>query len=242
MAKMRSPNYPALALPQAIESARELWNAEKRTPVSHETAAKAMGFQALSGPARVTIGALRQYGLIDKSEKGHVRISERAVTLLHGNEADRAQALADAAASPDLFQQLMDEHREASENAIRSYLITKKSFSEDGARKAAKAFRETIDLAGRSAQGYNEPTNTEKSQAMQGNTSTPGDVQDASKSAGAGTFSLTVPFAKGSISVSVRVTGDAMRPSHLARVRKYLELAEQDWAADDDEMGVPRPD
>ena len=55
-----------------------------------------------------------------------------------------------------------------------------------------------------------------------------------------GAFSLSVPFAKGTISVQVRVTGDAMRPSHLARVRKYLELAESDWAADGDEMGIPR--
>jgi hypothetical protein len=42
-------------------------------------------------------------------------------------------------------------------------------------------------------------------------------------------FALNVPFAKGSIAVQVRVTGDAIRPAHLARVRKYLELAEQDW-------------
>lgn len=42
-------------------------------------------------------------------------------------------------------------------------------------------------------------------------------------------FSMTVPFAKGSISVQVRVTGDAISPAHLARVRRYLELVEQDW-------------
>jgi len=47
-----------------------------------------------------------------------------------------------------------------------------------------------------------------------------------------GVFSLTVPFAKGSISVQVRVVGDALKPTHLARVRKYLELAEQDWEAE----------
>ena len=44
-----------------------------------------------------------------------------------------------------------------------------------------------------------------------------------------GVFSLNVPFAKGSISVQVRVTGDAISPAHLARVRRYLELAESEW-------------
>ena len=49
-----------------------------------------------------------------------------------------------------------------------------------------------------------------------------------------GVFSLNVPFAKGSISVQVRVTGDAISPAHLARVRKYLELAESEWDGGDD--------
>lgn len=44
-----------------------------------------------------------------------------------------------------------------------------------------------------------------------------------------GVFSMNVPFSKGTISVQVRVTGDAISPAHLARVRKYLELAESDW-------------
>lgn len=49
---------------------------------------------------------------------------------------------------------------------------------------------------------------------------------------GAGVFSMTVPFAKGAISVQVRVTGDSLKPAHLARVRKYLELAEADFDSD----------
>ena len=43
-----------------------------------------------------------------------------------------------------------------------------------------------------------------------------------------------MPFAKGTIAVQVRVTGDAISPAHLARVRKYLELAESDWDGGDD--------
>lgn len=46
---------------------------------------------------------------------------------------------------------------------------------------------------------------------------------------GSGVFSLSVPYAKGHIAVQVRVTGETLKPSHLAKVRKYLELAENDW-------------
>ena len=41
----------------------------------------------------------------------------------------------------------------------------------------------------------------------------------------------------GTIYVNVKVAGEAMRPEHLRRIRKYLELAEQDWGgtrSDDD--------
>jgi tRNA C32,U32 (ribose-2'-O)-methylase TrmJ len=43
MATMRSPNYPSLNLSQAVTALAKLYTAEKRTPVSHETAAAALG-------------------------------------------------------------------------------------------------------------------------------------------------------------------------------------------------------
>ena len=233
--KMRSPNYPALSLGQVIGSAERLWKAEKRTPVSNETAATAFGFKSLSGPARVTIGALRQYGLIDKAEKGHIRLSDLAVRALHGNAEDKLTALRQAAFTPRLFKELAHAHTDASETAICSYLITRKAFAEDGARKAAKAFRETLKLAKPDASGYTPADEQETSQDMSGidtgqnvNSSIGAKGQD-----GSGVFSLSVPYAKGNIAVQVRVTGETLKPSHLAKVRKYLELAESDWESDE---------
>jgi hypothetical protein len=229
--KMRSPNYPALTLAQAVEGARKLWASEQKTAVNHDTAALAMGYKSLSGPARVAIGSMRQYGLIEKAEKGHVRLSPLAVTILHGDETERIHAMAEAATTPDLFRELGETHLSGSENAIRSHLITKKGFAEDGARKAARAFRESIAFAQATDEGYNQSTGKGTPEDMTTQTigqRTPPPLTQLPANAD-GVFSMTVPFAKGSIAVQVRVTGDAMSPAHLARVRKYLELAEQDW-------------
>lgn len=230
--KMRSPNYPALSLKQALDAADKLWKAEKRTPVGHEAAATGLGYKSLSGPARVSIGALRQYGLVDKADKGHIRLSDLAVRALHGNAEDKQAAIRQAAVNPALFKELAKEHSDASEAAISSYLITKKDFAEDGARKAAKAFRETLKLAKPDASGYTPVDEQEKPEDMSG-MDTGQNLGNSGAGGGAkppdGVFSLNVPFAKGSISVQVRVTGDAISPAHLARVRKYLELAEQEW-------------
>lgn len=61
-----------------------------------------------------------------------------------------------------------------------------------------------------------------------------GPITQAATSSGAtaSEFVLNIPYAKGTLSVRIKVTGDEMRPSHLARARKYLELAESDWGSD----------
>jgi hypothetical protein len=47
-----------------------------------------------------------------------------------------------------------------------------------------------------------------------------------------GFLALSVPFGAGSINVQVRTVGAAITSAHLARVRKYLELAEEDLRSD----------
>jgi hypothetical protein len=57
-AKERSPNYPSIGLPSAIDLARKLWNAEKRTAVPPEIAARALGYNSLSGASRAALGGV----------------------------------------------------------------------------------------------------------------------------------------------------------------------------------------
>jgi len=238
--KLRSPNYPAFGLGQAVEAAGKLWNSEKRTPVSHETAAVALGYKSLSGPARVAIGTLRQFGFIDKAEKGHIRLSDLAVRVLHGSAEERQAALKQAAINPPLFKELAQNHTDASETAIRSYLITKKGFAEDGARKAARAFRDTLKFAKLEASGYTANDGGKEPEDMTG-IDTGQDIKDVGAwtgDSGKGqdrtrVLSLNVPFANGSLMIQVRVTGDTLKAAHIQRVRRYLELAEADLESGD---------
>lgn len=190
-----------------------------------------MGFKSLSGQARVTIGALRQYGLIEKSGKGNLRVSDTGVRIVMGDEADRRAALQAAAMSPDLYQELSKTHADASDNALQSYLITKRGFIADGARKAAKAFRETMLFAKPDGTGYDTLGSTEQSENMPYHET--GQNIGTAKPAD-GVFALNVPFAKGSIAVQVRVSGQPISKAALARVRQYLQLAEEDLANGDE--------
>src|SRR5580704_304952 len=144
---MRSPNYPALGLSDAVGRVDALWRKEQRTPVPPDVAAKAMGFGALSGPSRTAIGALKKYGLVD-SEGGNMRVSSLALRILHpADAADGLRAMQEAALRPELFKQLWQSHAQASETALASHLINKLGFSTTGAKQVTKAFKDAVELA-----------------------------------------------------------------------------------------------
>jgi hypothetical protein len=146
--KTRSPNYPALSLPQVLKLANALWQRESRTVVEPRVAVKAFGYESLSGSARVALGAMKQYGLLEKSAHG-IRLSDLAVRLLHpADEADRQAATEAAALTPPLFRELSRTHAKASDEAIKSLLITQKGFAPRGVGEFVKAFRDTLKLVG----------------------------------------------------------------------------------------------
>jgi hypothetical protein len=152
--KERSPNYPSMTLTDAIGIVGRLYEKEKRTVLSPEDAAKALGYGALSGAARTTIAALRQYGLLENSGHG-VRISDLAMDIVHqpAESAERRFAVASAAKKPALIAELIPTHADASDETIRAYLITKKKFSPEGAGRFVSAFRDALKLAGMDSSG-----------------------------------------------------------------------------------------
>jgi len=148
-AKERSPHYPALGLETTVQLARMLYDKEKRSVVTAEGIAKAIGYEGLSGIARTKIATMRQFGLIDSVGGGKYKLSDRGLTfaLRSPSDPEYAQAAKAAALTPELFADLFSNYPDASEYTIRIHLIQDRKFSDDGATKAYKAFRDTIGFA-----------------------------------------------------------------------------------------------
>src|SRR4051795_11196605 len=105
--RFRSPNYPSLSLPAALERVRALYNAQHTLAVSRELVAKGMGFGTLHGASASAISAAQKYGLLTKVVGDKLKVSERAMRILHPNsEAERAEAIREAAYEPALFAEL----------------------------------------------------------------------------------------------------------------------------------------
>ena len=108
-----------------------------------------MGYAGLTGRSLTVIAALAQFGLIEKAGKGDIKVTRRAVDILHSVEqADRDEAVREAAMAPTLFQQLVERFPEGvpSHNALRSYLI-QQEFGDVAIGPAITAFLETIAFA-----------------------------------------------------------------------------------------------
>jgi hypothetical protein len=167
MAKIKSPNYPAIGLSESINLIRKLWDKEKKTAVTPEVAVTAIGYVTLNGPARTKLSALKKYGLVIDDRHG-VRVSDLAMRILHNQEGSEyyKKAVLEAALKPEIFAPLFQSFADASDDALKSHLMVNMEFSEIGAKNFIASFRDTLALAKLSGLSYN-PSEKKQEEIME---------------------------------------------------------------------------
>jgi len=244
MAKMRSPNYPAIGLGEAIEALRAIWSKEQRTPVTPDVAAKHLGYKGLNGLVRMKLSALKKFGLLEAGNSGW-RVSDLGLRVLH-NKLDSEpylKAVREAALRSELFRKLFTTHSQASDDALRSHLLLHESFTEAGAREFIKAFRNTLAVAKMdTGAGPVEETKEHDpgevdEEDLRSTREFASIVLDSKEPATgkntpplAGSMWFKVPFGSTELMVRIEVKGDHLKREHVAKIRKYLALAEDDMA------------
>jgi hypothetical protein len=226
MAKMRSPNYPAIGLSTAVELTNKLWKKEHKTPVNAAVVASAIGYKGLSGPSRTAIAAMKKFGLLDEDKNG-MRVSNLAVGILHpSGDDDRLEALRHAAMMPTVFRQLFESHGQASNDALRSYLITKLDFSETGAKAFIEAFRDTIAIAKLDEPGYIVADSSGGTKDMEAGLQIgSGEVRTATTTKALKSFSW--PLSAATTARLEIVGNEELTSAHLDALSQYLEVAKK---------------
>lgn len=161
MAKVRSPNYPALDLRAALQAARKAYEKDNRNKMSQAALGKHLGHDSLSGPALGKIGALRAYGIID-GKGDELRITDDAVAALMAPEGSQEgfDKIKSLASRPKLFQDIQKEFPTSPSPENLKFWLIKRQFAPDAAEKAAKIYLATADLAAWGAIDY-DPDNTQ---------------------------------------------------------------------------------
>lgn len=143
MAKMRSPNFPSIPLGQAIDLVAKIHREDRTNPIDKDVAAKHMGYTGLTGRTLKLLGALSQFGLVEKVAKGQIRVSKNAVSILHwANEEERREAIWKAGTSPVLFRRIRDSFDDPSDRTITSYLV-KEGYTDTAIPAVLKSYKET---------------------------------------------------------------------------------------------------
>jgi len=149
MARLRSPNYPSISLPEAISKVKLIYEREYTNQASREVMIKAMGYSGINGASAVVFSALSKYGLIISTGNDQYKISEDGLNLIlfQKGEAPRAQAIERAAFSPQLFADLHEQYPATppSDENLTAYLV-KKSFNPRWVSDIIRSYRDTIEL------------------------------------------------------------------------------------------------
>lgn len=141
----QSPGYPNFPLPKAVDLVRKIFAEDRRNSIDREVAAQHLGYSGLSGASDKALGSLGHYGLIEKSGKGQIRVSQIAVDILHPESPEgRRQALNLAAFNPTIFGEIRAHFSDGppSEGALKSWLM-REEFLDRAISPVTKAYLET---------------------------------------------------------------------------------------------------
>lgn len=172
MAQVRSPNYPAVSLPEAITKIDAVFRKEHKHPSPREVLAQAIGYGSLNGASAVMISALHKYGLLEPvGNKGNYKVSEDAVDILlhRPGDSERVTAIQRTAFMPQLFSELHNHYGDSlpSEQNLRTYLL-KRDFNPKTVSGVIRAYRDTIEFVNAETRGsYAESINEVQETPMQ---------------------------------------------------------------------------
>lgn len=148
MARIRSPNYPQISLPAAIERARAIYKAERQNRIDRDVAVKLMGFGGYNGASAGVLSALLKFGLLEPLGDKEMKISKLAERLLvPHDDSEWAAAVNEAAANPPLFVELSERwpDNRPSEPSLRTYL-TRRGFADSALDSVIRSYMDTMNL------------------------------------------------------------------------------------------------
>ena len=156
MARIRSPNYPQISLPEASRRVEEIRAKEGRNAASREVLAKLLGFGGLNGASMGVLSAISKYGLLEDAGDKELRVSDLTDSILFPhNSEEKTAALQKAANSPALFAEINEKwpDRPPGDENLRAYLM-RRGFSQKALDNVVACYRETMELVTPKSTGY----------------------------------------------------------------------------------------
>jgi len=153
--RTRSPAYPFISLPKALERAKVFYEVEKRHPAPFAVSVSHWDFKPKSSGGFQTVAALKQYGLMQDVGGGKdrkVQLTDPALRILldqREESPDRNRAIKTAALKPKIHAEIWGKWGAdlPSDGTLQTYLTLEKKFNDDSAGELIKIYKDTIRFA-----------------------------------------------------------------------------------------------
>src|SRR6266567_2803482 len=145
----RSPDYPIVSLPKALECVQYIYQKVQKHPEDRSTILRILGLNERSSSSERMIATLLKYGLLEMGANALLNVSDDAlaICLRAPGEAERMKAIQKVAFAPMVFRTLQSAHSnslEVPENVDLQVHLQSNNFSQNAARKVDFVYRETI--------------------------------------------------------------------------------------------------
>ena len=154
--RTRSPAYPYIPLPAALEKAAVLWQVEGRHAAAVNVAMQHWGYKEDSSTGYSCVAALKKFGLVDHEGMGdnrQVRLSGLALSILLDKNPDspeRRDALRAAALGPRIHAELWERYGSElpSDQSLKRFLVVERAFNETAVDELLDEYKATMAFAG----------------------------------------------------------------------------------------------
>ena len=151
--KIKSKEYPAITLDQAIVFIKKLKDYPIGKPISYDAAAKEMNVKPTTKSFTYTVSSARQYGLISTSTGKTLSFLEPANRLARPTENEQTLTLLkiQCFSSPKLYSELIEEYNGKSmpaTNVLENVLVSYYGVAPKAAKTAAQTFIDTANEVG----------------------------------------------------------------------------------------------
>lgn len=156
--RVRSPAYPSMGLPEAIEKVTVIYKKEGqgRHPIPAISIAKGWDYSSLNGSALSAISALKQFGLLAEKEveNGKSRLlgltSDAIQLVVRSRDSVEWKSLVRRVAlQPKLYQRLWTKYGWPlpSDDTLRTHLLLDESYNSKFIAGIIRDYKATIELA-----------------------------------------------------------------------------------------------
>ena len=234
MAKSRSPNYPSMSLPDAIDKARDVYRADYLNEMPVEVVVQHMGYSSLNGASLSAMSALKKYGLLEgRGDTTHVS-KEAQLILEEMPGAD--DAIREMAFRPSLWAEIRENYsgKKPSTANLRAFLLGR-GFNPKKVDLVAKLYFATMDfvedLEAEGSPNAVPAAEPDAGPAQRGEGGAPSSPPSAPIAAiGESGQTMTIPMGRDFV-VSIGFSGEITQ-KRLRKLVSFVELAMDDYPED----------